>query len=160
MVVIFKLQNSHLSTLSLPKEEVFQVNGQNRPVSNLPVVDFHSQLRKMPTPKPLNTELSVFLFVYWFFSPSRKVWISLSVRDTDFLSVLAAIIRESSDKLPTTENHEAIAVLSSTWPSGAKGEWRSVADWLYQHKWKNTIFFYACGYSFSQGPKSLYNTAV
>ena len=73
MVVIFNLQNSHLLTLSLPKEEVFQVNGQNRPVSNLPVVDFHSQLRKMPTPKPLNTELSVFLFVYWFFSPSRKV---------------------------------------------------------------------------------------
>ena len=67
MAVIFKLQNSHLSTLSLPTEEVFQVDGHNRPVSNLPVVDFHSQLRKMPTPKPLNTELSVFLFVYWFF---------------------------------------------------------------------------------------------
>ena len=42
MVVIFNLPNSHLLTLSLPTEEVFQVNGQNRPVANLPVVDFHS----------------------------------------------------------------------------------------------------------------------
>ena len=55
MVVIFNLQNSHLLTLSLPTEEVFQVNGQNRPVANLPVVDFHSQPREMLTPKPLNS---------------------------------------------------------------------------------------------------------
>ena len=31
MVVIFNLQNSQLLTLSLPTEEVFQVNRQNRP---------------------------------------------------------------------------------------------------------------------------------
>ena len=42
MVVIFNLQNSHLLTLPLLTEEVFQVNGQNRPVANPPVVDFHS----------------------------------------------------------------------------------------------------------------------
>ena len=41
MVVIFNEQNSHLLTLSLPTE-VFQVNGQNRLVENLPAVDFHS----------------------------------------------------------------------------------------------------------------------
>ena len=70
MVVIFNLQNSHLVTLSLPTEEVFQVNGQNRPVANLSVVDFHSE---MPTPKPLNMQLSVFLLLYWFSSPPRKV---------------------------------------------------------------------------------------
>ena len=40
MVVIFNLQNSHLFTLSLPKEDVFQVNGQNRLVANLPFADF------------------------------------------------------------------------------------------------------------------------
>ena len=85
MVVIFNLQNSHLLTLSLPTEEVFQVNGQNRPVANPPVVDFHSQPREMLTPKPLNTQLSVFLLVYWFSSLSRKVWTSLSASDTDFL---------------------------------------------------------------------------
>ena len=55
MVVIFDLQNYHLMTLSLLTEEVFQVNGQNWPVANLQVFNFHSQLRKMPTPKPLNT---------------------------------------------------------------------------------------------------------
>ena len=55
MLVIFNLQNSHLLTFFLPTEEVFQVKGQNRPVVNLPVFDFHSQPRKMPTPKPLNT---------------------------------------------------------------------------------------------------------
>ena len=53
--IIFNLQNSHLLTLSLPTGEVFQVNGQNWPVKNLPVVDFHSQLRELLTPKPLNT---------------------------------------------------------------------------------------------------------
>ena len=39
-----------------------------------------------------------------------------------FLSVLAAIIRESSDKLLCAENREGFAVYSSTSLSGAKGE--------------------------------------
>ena len=51
----FNLQNSHLLILSLPPKEVFQVNGQNRPVANLPVVDFHCQPREIPISKPLNT---------------------------------------------------------------------------------------------------------
>ena len=55
MVVVFNLKNSHSLTFSFPTEEVFQVNGQNRPVANLLVVDFHSQPREMLTPKPLNT---------------------------------------------------------------------------------------------------------
>ena len=53
MVVIVNLPNSHLLTLSLPTE-VFQVNGQNQLLANLPVVDFHSQPKEMPTPKPLS----------------------------------------------------------------------------------------------------------
>ena len=65
MVVIINLQNSYVLTLSLPTEEVFQVNDQSRPVANLPVVDFHSQPKeitkhqapntKHQTPKSLNT---------------------------------------------------------------------------------------------------------
>ena len=55
MDVIFNLQNSPTLTLFLPKEEVFQVNDQTQPVANLPVVDFYSQQREMPTPKRLNT---------------------------------------------------------------------------------------------------------
>ena len=73
MIVIFNLQNSHLLTLSLRIEEVFQVNGQDQSVANLPVVDFHSQPIEMLTPKPLNMQLLVFLLVYWLSSPSRKV---------------------------------------------------------------------------------------
>ena len=70
MVVIFNLQNSHLLTLSLPTEEVLQVN---RPVANLPVVDFHSQPREMLAPKATEYVTFVFLLVYWFLSPSKKV---------------------------------------------------------------------------------------
>ena len=39
-------KTSRLLTRSLPVEEVFQVNSQNRPVANLPVLDFRSQLRE------------------------------------------------------------------------------------------------------------------
>ena len=55
MGLIFNVQNSQLSNWSLPTEEIIQVPGQNRPVANLPVVDFRSQPREMPLPKPLNT---------------------------------------------------------------------------------------------------------
>ena len=60
-------------------------NDQNRPMANLSFVEFHSQPKEMLTPKPLNTQLSVFILVYWFSSPSRKVWNSLSVSNTDIL---------------------------------------------------------------------------
>ena len=70
-----------------------------------------------------------FSFRVLVFSPFRKVWTALSVSDTDFFSVIAAIIRESSDKLPCIENREGFAAHSSTWPSGAKGEWR-ISSWL------------------------------
>ena len=42
MDVIFNKQNSQLLTRSFPVEEIIQVNGQNRPVANLPVIDFRS----------------------------------------------------------------------------------------------------------------------
>ena len=59
MFVIFNLQNFHLLTLSLLTEEVLQVN---RPVANLPVVDFHSQPREMLAPKA--TEYVTFGFSF------------------------------------------------------------------------------------------------
>ena len=96
MVVIFNLKNSQSFTLSLPTEEVFQVNGQNRPVKELPVVEFHSQVREMLTPKPLNTQLSVFLLVVFF--PFQESSNLIVCQRYGFFSVLAAIIRESSNK--------------------------------------------------------------
>ena len=69
MDVIFNKQNYQLLTRSFPVEEIIQVNGQNRPVANLPVIDFRSQPREMP----LNMKLSVFRSIFWFSPPSRKV---------------------------------------------------------------------------------------
>ena len=55
MGLIFNIQNFQLLNWSLPTEEIIQVTGQNRPVANLPVVNFRSQPREMQLPKPLNT---------------------------------------------------------------------------------------------------------
>ena len=89
MVVIFNSQNSHLLTLSLPTVEVFQVNGQNRLGANLPVVDFHSRTREMLTPRPLNTQLSVFIFHFF-----RTDYLSLKIiRSLSVFANLALISR-------------------------------------------------------------------
>ena len=123
-VVIFNLQNSHLLTLSLPTE-VFQVNGQNRLVANLPVVDFHYQAREMLTPKPLNTQLSVFLF---------KASLNLIVSQRyGFFSVLAAIIRKSSDKQLLWRIVKALPFIHQPDRVTPKASDVSAADWLYQH---------------------------
>ena len=45
MGVIFNIQNSYLLTLSLPTEEIFQVNSQKRPLANLPAVISFSATR-------------------------------------------------------------------------------------------------------------------
>ena len=45
MVLIFDLQNSHLLNLSLPTEEVFQVNGHNQPVANTEPCKCHTCVR-------------------------------------------------------------------------------------------------------------------
>ena len=42
--VIFNIHNSQLLTWSLLTEEIFQVHSQNRPLANLPIVDFCSQV--------------------------------------------------------------------------------------------------------------------
>ena len=49
-------------------------------ITNLPVADLHSQPREMLLSKPLNTYLLVFLFVYWFSIPSKKVWMGKGKR--------------------------------------------------------------------------------
>ena len=128
MVVIFNLKNSHLITFFLPTD-VFQVNGQNQPVINLLVVNFHSQPREMLTPKPLIKVPSGFSFSMLVFFP---FWNSLNLNVCQqyvFLSVLAATIRGFSRQTTCIKNREGFAVHSSTWSSGAKDEWR-VSSWL------------------------------
>ena len=125
MVVIFNLQDSHLLTLSLPTEEVFQVLGQNRPVANLPVVDFHSQPREMLTPKPLNAQLSVY-----FFTQSLKL---IVCQRYGFFSVLAAIIRDASGTQLALRIVKALLFIYQPDRVAPKASNVSAADWLYQY---------------------------
>ena len=160
MVVIFNFQNSHLLSLFLSKEEVYQVNGQNRPEANLPAVDFHSQPREMPIPKPLNILLSIFLLVYCFLPLLGKFGPRCLSAIRIFFSVLAAIIRGFSRQTACIENREGFAVHSPAWPSDAKGEWL-FSSWLaISTRVKKNDIFSVCCYGFSQGWKSLYNTTV
>ena len=86
MIVIFNLQNSHLLTLSLPTEEVFQVNGQNQPVTNLPVqLSIFILSREKCQHQSHWIRNFRFLFEDWFSSPFKEVWTSPSVSDTEFL---------------------------------------------------------------------------
>ena len=80
MGVIFFIQNSQILTLSLPTEEIYSGTRPKSASDKSSSCQFSSQPRKMPLPK----QLSVFLFVFWFSSPSRKVWTSLSLSDTGF----------------------------------------------------------------------------
>ena len=100
MGVIFNLQNSHSSISSLPTEEIFLVNGH---ISRWQI----SQISAARNAVIKATEYVTFGFSF----PFRKVWTSLSESDTDF-SVLAAILRENSHKLPCIENGEGFAVHS------------------------------------------------
>ena len=76
--VIFNTLNSHLLSRSLPTEEIFQVNGQNRRVAIPPVFEFPSQPRERLLPRPLRTQLLVFLPVFWFSSPTDFSFIKLT----------------------------------------------------------------------------------
>ena len=71
--VSLKCTRNLLLTLSLPTEEIFLMHSENRPVANLPAVDFRFQPREMPLVKQQDTQLPVFHFIYWFSSPYRKV---------------------------------------------------------------------------------------
>ena len=80
-----------------------------------------------------NNSTRYILTLLWFrvlvFFP---FWESLSVTVCErygFFSVLAAIIQETSDKLPWIENREGFTVHSSTEAEWLKGEWRS-SSWL------------------------------
>ena len=75
-------------------------------MENLPIVDFRSQPRQKPLPKLLNTQLSAFLWYIDFLPHLGKFVRHCPSAIRNFFSVLAAIIRENSDKLPWIENGE------------------------------------------------------
>ena len=73
-------QNSQLLNWSLPTEEFSQVQGQNRPVANLLVIDFRSQLRDMPSLEQVTV-----------------------CKQYGFFSVLAAIVLKNSERRETCQ---------------------------------------------------------
>ena len=135
--------------------------GKNWPVANLPAVDVRCQWQEMSLPKPLNMQVLVFLFVFWFSIPSIKWLKDTSCKQYRYFSVLTAIILENSNKWPWIGNGEGFAINLSTWANGTKSKWW-VSSWLAlsnTHK-KISFFFHIGCYGFSKGWKSLYNTVV
>ena len=132
MVVIFNLQTSHLLNLSLPTEDVFQVNGQNRRAANLPVVDFHSQPREMPTPTPLNSYLSVFLCVL-VFSPFQESLNLIVCQRYRFFQCFRRHNSRSSKKVLILRILKALLFIHQPDRVALKASDVSAADWLYQH---------------------------
>ena len=96
MVVIFNLQNSHLLTLSLPTEEVFQVNGQIGRWQIFQLSIFILSREKCQHQSHWIRNFRFFFWVLWFSSPSRKVWTSLSISDTDFFKVFSPPLLEKA----------------------------------------------------------------
>ena len=86
---------------------------------------------------------SGFSFSILVFFPFCKS-LNLTVRQQYvFLSILAALIRGFSRQTTCIKNREGFAVLSSTWPSGAKGEWR-VSSWLPISTREKIRYFFTC----------------
>ena len=111
-----------MSSFSLPTEEninIFRYTPKLGLWQNFQLSILHSQPQEMPIPKPLNAELSFFLFVFRFYSPSKKFWTSLLISIQTFQCFSSHNWRKFR-KRPWTENGEGFAIHSSTWYSGAK----------------------------------------
>ena len=100
------------------------------------------------------TEYATFGFslVYWFPSLSRKLWTSLSASDKDFLSVLAAIIWENSDKQLVLRIMKALPFIHQ--PDQVVPKATDVQLIGYINTCEKIQYFFTCCYSFSQGQKS------
>ena len=101
-----------------------------------------------------------FSFRVWVFFPFRESLNVTICKRYWFFSVLAAIIRRVSYKRPWIENGEGFAVHSSTWPTGAKGEY-SVRSWLAISNTRDKIRYnFTCVVTVFQGWKSFFDTVV
>ena len=145
--IIFNIQNSQLLTWSLPTEEIFQIHGQNRPVANLPVVDFRSQPREIPLPKQLNEYLSVFFLYFGFLAFCLGKFES----DTDFSGFESQCSKKISRNYPGLRMVKASPFIHQPDRVERKANDVSAAVWRYQkHVKKIWYFFHMCCYGFSQ----------
>ena len=97
-------------------------------MENLLVVDFHSHLRKILTLKPLGFSFNI--LVFFAFEESLNLTVS---QRYGFFSVLAAVIRESSDKQLVSRSVNALPFIYQSDRVAPKASDVSAADWLYQH---------------------------
>ena len=160
MVVTFNLQNSHLLPLSLPTEEVFQVNGQIGRWQIFQLSIFILSREKCQ--HYLSHWMRKFRFFFYFIGFLRLVG-KFEPLCLSAIRIFKCFRCHNLVKLRQTtciENREGFAVHSSTWPSGAKGEW-CFSSWLaISTHVKKHKFFHVCWDGFSQGRKSLYNIVV
>ena len=125
---------------SLPTEEIFQVHGQNRPVAYLLVVDFRSQPREIPSPKPLNTLLSVFLFRILVFFPFQKSLNVTVCKRHEFFILIAAIIENKNDL--GLRVVKALPFIHQPDREARKANDVSTAYWRYQTLVKKKAYFF------------------
>ena len=110
-------------TLSLPTEEVFQVNGQNRPLTNLPAVDFQSQAERNT-----NTKATEYVtFGFYFSILVFRQFVLRIVKALPFIHQPNRVTPKASDV--------------------------SGADWLYQHMWKKYDIFSSVLLRLFSGPE-------
>lgn len=145
------------------RKNVFQVHSQNRlvaifrgqkSISVLSREKFFYQSHRI-------RNFRFFLSSVWPSSPSRQFWTTVSVSDTN--SVFQCFRSGHNSRKHWIENGEGFAIYSSTWQSGAKGAKGVTCQQLIgdvKHAWKIIVFSLLYSYGFSQGWKSLKNTAI
>ena len=80
MGTIFNLQKFSVVEFFLThRRHIFRCTPKLGLWQNFQLSILHSQPREMPILKPLNVELSFFLFVFRFYSPSKKFCTSLLI---------------------------------------------------------------------------------
>ena len=145
------------------RKKVFQVHSQNRLVAIFREQKSISVLsrEKFFYQSHWIRNFRFFLSSVWPSSPSRQFWTTVSVSDTN--SVFQCFRSGHNSRKHWIENGEGFAIYSSTWQSGAKGAKGVTCQQLIgdvKHAWKIIVFSLLYSYGFSQGWKSLKNTAI
>ena len=120
MVVNFNLQNSHWLTCPYRRRNL---SGKLQKLasgkSSSCWLSFSAE--RCGNTKATKCVSFSFVLVYWFPTPSKKVWTLQSVGDTHILVFYRRDSRKFRQKT-CIENREGFAVHSSTWSSGANGK--------------------------------------
>ena len=131
MLVIFNSQNSHLLTLFLSTVEVFQVNGQKSASGKSSNCQFSFSAKRNANTKATEYVTFSFSFIVLVFFPFQESRNLTVCQQYKIFNVLAAIIRESSDKQLVLRIMKALLFIHQPDPVMPKASDVSAADWLY-----------------------------